>query len=318
MTIPEASDESLAALIEWFDSYRPASGEDPNTYVICAGLAVLERMRSSFPLRQEDYLTPGNQVRTGGPFIQSILNRHGVDRRFTREGGRTTRATVPAARSLVSILTGMKSIAASTQGARLQIIDHLQSWLVDRVRDFFARQKIAIEVNLRKPSAQIVADIVEAAEDRGGAVAQHLVGAKLAIRFPNLEVENFSYTTADQQLGRQGDFIVGDTAFHVTVSPVPAVLEKCKDNLRSGFRTLLLVPENRLQAAQQMAESSGVQEEAGVAPIELFVGQNIEELSEFDKLKLAASFRKLLEKYNERVSQVEIDQSLMFEIPENL
>ena len=39
--------------------------------------------------------------------------------------------------------------------------------------------------------------------------------------------------------GRPGDFVVGDTAFHVTVSPMPPVLDKCEANLRNGYRSML-------------------------------------------------------------------------------
>ena len=173
-------------------------------------------------------------------------------------------------------------------------------------------------MNLNKPSPQIVADILIAAGSKAGAVAQHLVGAKLAVRLPTLEIVNVSYTTADQQLGRPGDFVVGDTAFHVTVSPMPPVLDKCKENLRNGFRSTLLVPESRLQAARQMAEAIEVEDRVGIVAIESFVGQNIEELAGFGSANLAAGFRALLAKYNERVEKVEADRSLLIRLPTNL
>ncbi len=311
-------DEVFGMLNQWFDSHRSSHGTEPNTYVICAGLAVLERMRNAYPLKRTDYVTPGNQVRTSGTFIQSILLRYGEERQFTREGGRTTRATVPAADRLVAGLNHVESLAALSDKLRGQVIDDLQGWLVERVRDYLDRQAIELEVNLSKPSPQIVADILAAAEYKAGAVAQHLVGAKLSVRFPDLEIDNFSYTTADQQLGRPGDFVVGDTAFHVTVSPMPPVLRKCEENLRNGYRSLLLVPDSRLQAARQMADAINVQDRVGVVAIESFVGHNIEELGEFGQRNLADSFRRLLAKYNERVAIVEADRSLLINTPTNL
>ena len=119
-------------------------------------------------------------------------------------------------------------------------------------------------MSLNKSSSQIVADILEAAGSRAGAVAQHLVGAKLAVRYPDLEIENFSYTTADQQLGRPGDFVVGDTVFHVTVAPMPPVVDKCEQNLRDGYRSMLLVVDSRLQAARQMMVAVDVQDRVGI------------------------------------------------------
>ena len=308
----------MDTLRRWFDSFKSSSGEEPKTYVVCAGLAVLERMRSSFPLKRNDYVTPGNQVKTSGLLIQSILRRNGEERRFTSEGGRTTRGTVPAAERLVKELNDMRLLAGLSDKERGRVVDELQVWLVERVRDYFDRQKIEIEVNLSKPSPQIVGDILAAAGSKVGAVAQHLVGAKLAVRFPHLEIANFSYTTADQQLGRPGDFVVSDTAFHVTVSPMPPVLEKCDGNLRDGFRSMLLVPESRLQAARQMAEAIDVRDRVGIVSIEAFVGQNIEELGGFGKAQLAENFRAMLAKYNERVEEAEADRSLLIRLPSNL
>ena len=318
MTDQPAFSHAISTLSQWYDSHRPSQGAEPNTYVICAGLAVLERMRGAYPLAKSDYVTPGNQVRTSGSLIQSIIRRFGEERRFTREGGRTTRATVPAAEGLVARLNSVESLAALTKNQRSQVIDKLQGWLVERVRDYLDQQAIELELNLSKPSPLIVADILAAAEYKAGAVAQHLVGAKLAVRYPGLEIDNFSYTTADQQLGRPGDFVVGDTVFHVTVSPMPAVLDKCLQNLRNGYRSLLLVPDTRLQAARQMADAIDVQDRVGIVSIELFVGQNIEELGEFGQSSLAVGFRNLLAKYNERVAIVEADRSLLINTPVNL
>ena len=318
MTNHQYYDEALSTLRQWFDSHRPSPDLEPNTYVMCAGLAVLQRMRRAYPLKRADYVTPGNQVRTSGSLIQSILERNGEERRFTREGGRTTRATVPAAEGLVEELNEVAALAGLSDEERGQAIDALQAWLVERVRNYLDQQAIEVEVNLSKPSPQIVSDILAAAGSKAGAVAQHLVGAKLAVRYPDLEIENYSYTTADQQLGRPGDFVVGDTAFHVTVAPMPPVLDRCEENLRNGYRCTLLVLDSRLQAARQMAEAIGVRDRVGIFPIESFVGQNIEELGGFGRGGLAEGFRALLHKYNERVEDVEADRSLLIRLPANL
>ena len=310
--------EALGTLRLWFDRHRPSPDEEPNTYVMCAGLAVLERMRRAYPLKRADYVTPGNQVKTSGRLIQSILERSGEERRFTREGGRTTRATVPAAEGLVAGLNQAAALASLSDEERGQVIDELQVWLVERVSNYLDQQAIEVEVNLSKPSPQIVADTLEAAGAKAGAVAHHLVGAKLAIRYPDMDIENFSYTTADQQLRRPGDFVVGDTAFHVTVSPTPTVLEKCEENLRNGYRPMLLVLDSRLQAARQMAEAMELQERVAIFAIESFVGQNIEELGGFGNSGLAEGFKTLLRKYNDRVEEVEVDRSLLIGLPENL
>ena len=56
----------------------------------------------------------------------------------------------------------------------------------------------------------------------------------------------------------------------------------------------------------------------GVHSLEQFIGQNMEEISEFRYAQLARSIRDLLELYNRRVETVETDRSLLIEIPANL
>jgi hypothetical protein len=150
-----------------------------------------------------------------------------------------------------------------------------------------------------------------------GPLAQHLVGAKLALRFPDIEVSNESFSTADDQLGRHGDFYIGDTAFHVTVAPMLGVYERCRRNLEDGLRVYLLVPDRSLAAARQNVDLI-IMGRAAVESIESFVSQNLEELSYFSKSKLVPGFRCLLETYNARVRTAEIDNSLLIEIPRNL
>lgn len=313
--MPEALlQKSIDILRQWYES------EEPERYVVCAGLAVLEIARDSFPLQHSDYITAKNQVKTGGALIKKILNRYGETRKYAAEGGRTTRGTRTAAEKFVSILNSdFAELQYMDVEQKRLIVDHMQGWLVDRVKEYFNRKRIEIELLLAKPSYQIIADILIAAEERKltGAVAQHLVGAKLAIRFPNLEIENHSYTTADQQLGRPGDFLINDTVFHVTVAPMPAVIGKCESNIRQGYRAILLVPETKTMAAKQMAETLNVAQ-IGIFSIETFVGQNIEEISQYEKDELTQGFLKLLRKYNERVASVETDLSMQIEIPENL
>jgi len=148
-------------------------------------------------------------------------------------------------------------------------------------------------------------------------VAQYLVGAKLALRFPDLDVPNESYSTADQQLGRAGDFVIGDTAFHVTMTPMDKVYERCRKNVEQGLRAYLLVPDDHVLSARSRAKEEAP---GGVAveSIESFVGQNVEEMATFSQAELKARLYDLLVVYNQRVQAIEVDKSLMIDIPPNL
>jgi hypothetical protein len=155
------------------------------------------------------------------------------------------------------------------------------------------------------------------AEHKEGPVSQYLVGAKLQLRFPEIEVENKGATTADDQLGRAGDYRVGDTAFHVTIAPMPPVFDKCVRNLAAGFRAYLLVPQEKLEAARQMAPDD-LREKITVVSIETFVAQNIDEIGQFRTHTREGDFARLLALYNHRVDAVESDKSMLVEVPRNL
>jgi hypothetical protein len=137
------------------------------------------------------------------------------------------------------------------------------------------------------------------------------------LRFPGIAIGDSSYSTADNQLGRPCNFHIGDTAFHVTVAPMPAHYEKCQQNLNDGLRVYLLVPDRILNGARQNAELL-MPGKIAVESIESFVSQNIDELSAFSKKQLAAGFKLLLETYNKRVDASEVDKSILIDLPKNL
>jgi len=189
-----------------------------------------------------------------------------------------------------------------------------------RVRSGIRRERLNVAFDPSVTTAKFLADLLTTARHKGkeGPVAQHLVGAKLQLRYPELQIENESYSTADQQLGRAGDFLVGDTAFHVTVVPMPGMYEeRCQHNLQKGLRPYLLVPEEKVVGASQNCETVAPGRIA-VRSIEAFVATNVEEISQFSSETLRRELRSLLRIYNDRVDAAEPDKSLLIEIPSNL
>jgi len=230
--------------------------------------------------------------------------------------------------ALVSLTADVRRMLRSLQDAKFEqqtpaekitALEAMQAFLVQKVREFHGRQRLKVVYDGSKAMQQLVEDLLKLAAQTGkaGAVAQHLVGAKLQLRFPHLPIEIRPFSAADEQLGRPGDFVVGDTSFHITVAPMPGVYDRCKENLARGLRVCLLVREGQLIGARQNADLLGPGP-ITVRSIESFVSQNIEELSEFCHNKLALEFRSLLETYNQRVDKAEFDKSLMLEIPPNL
>lgn len=325
-TVEVAVGTLTVALQSWYEGLRDAKG-NVNTNVMCAGLYVTEFLTEFFPLEPEHYLAHSQVKTASGRQAQKLLAHHGETRPFTSEGGRTSRATMSHARDIATLLNekGAEAGVAHFSSAERQVAASLlQAWFVDRVReDYFGRKRIEAEIDPDNPVRTAVAALIEAGRQRGGntagAIAQHLVGAKLKMRFPDENINVESYTTADSQTGRAGDYQIGDTAIHVTMSPGEKVFsERCAHNLRHGYRPRVLVPDNRVVGATQIAQDLGMADKVAIQSIEDFVGTNVEEVAGFGKASVRKRIRDLLVEYNARIEQAEADQSLKILIPENL
>jgi hypothetical protein len=324
--VEEAAQAVMQAVRPWYENLRNAKGAvDSN--VMCAGLYITEFLATAFPLTRDVYAADSQVRGASGAKAKALLADHGEIRRFTSEGGRTSRYTIRHAERLADIVN---TVGDSYDVSGFSLLERkilawiLQEWFVDRVRDdYFGRRRIIVAIDPNQSVRATVAGILSAARERGGttagAVAQHLVGAKLKIRFPDVEVNVESYTTADVQTRRAGDYQIGDTAIHVTMSPSERLFsERCSHNLQHGFRPRVLVPEDAVAAATQFARLQGVERLVAVQSIEDFVGTNIEEVASFTTSGIRSELRDLLNLYNARITQAESDRSLEIEIPENL
>jgi hypothetical protein len=96
------------------------------------------------------------------------------------------------------------------------------------------------------------------------------------------------------------------------------ISNRCRANLRDGYRPLVLVPGDDVQRAVTLVEIAGLAGQVAVISIEDFVGQNIEEIGGFSDQGIKTGLRDLLERYNERVQAVETDPALLIAVPVNL
>lgn len=247
--------------------------------------------------------------------VQSILARHGEQRVLLKEGGRTSRGLV---RSLTPLLEDLSNadLELLTQAEREAEFDRMQFMLVGKAREVFDAEKLSFEFRHRTASREVIRVILDAAHERGkaGDVAEYLVGAKLALRFPEYEIRNSAVSAADVQGANQGDFQVNDCVFHVTIAPNNGHYEKCLQNISDGLRVFLLVRDDMLESTRRIVRQL-TDAQASVESIESFVSQNIEELAHFAGIWIPQNLKALIEKYNERVAEVETDLSLQINIP---
>ncbi|MEU6401539.1 DUF4928 family protein [Streptomyces sp. NPDC046985] len=322
----EAATALCAALGAWYEELRDAKGT-VNSNVMCAGLYMTEFLAAHYPLEQHHYCTRSQVKTASGSRAQRLLAQHGEERKFTSEGGRTSRATLDHAHALADLFNSAGEEAGLSDLTGLQrtaLAALLQAWFVRRIQeDYFGRKRIEADIDPDHPVRTAVAALIAAGRQRGGntagALAQHLVGAALTLRFPDQDVNVESYTTADVQTGRAGDYQIADTAIHVTVSPGEKVFaERCADNLRQGYRPRVLVPEDRVAAAVQLAANADLGERVAIQSVEDFVGTGVEEAGGFSKSGVRDRLRELLTAYNSRIDRAEADKSLKIQIPENL
>lgn len=315
------AETALETASSWYESHRSKKGH-VNTNVMTGGIAVAELLREHFPLTEESVKSEnGSQVKgLSGSMIKRILAKNGEKRQFTSEGGRTSRKTLPMAIELALSLTKALAPFNPDKQSLEATADVLQAYFVKRIEaDYFGKKKLKADLDASKPVSALVANVLRGARARAdqptGTVAQHLVGAKLELRFPNLAVGRDKASTADLQTDRQGDFQLGTTAFHVTVAPSAKLSDRVTANIQNGFRPVVLVPESSVAFATGLFQSEGLGERVAVQSIETFVGTNIEELGSYDAEIIRLGIAKLVRRYNERITECETDQSLRIEEP---
>lgn len=310
----------LAAAKSWYEGERAKSGSI-NTNVMNAGLIVSRMMADGMPITDERLYSEGkSQVRgLSGSTISKILEQHGETRVFTREGGRTSRGTIFLAAAFRDVLNNTQVNENEPVDAAL-VSNQLEAFFTQCVRlDYFDKQRITVDLDYSKPVSSVVSDILKAAAERSdkptGAVLQHLIGAKLQLRFPDVKIGNDRANAADLHTDREGDFQVGTTAFHVTTAPMEKLITRCVENKRAGYKPVILTLESKVIAARQMADNVGMSEQIAVQAAETFIGNNIEEIAIYDGDKIREGLARLIRTYNTRINAIEIDKSLMIDEP---
>ena len=318
----EIKSVAIETVTDWYEDNRAKSGH-VNSNVMTSALAVAELLRDEFPLTEEHILSNGGSQVHGlsGNFVKKVLDRFDEHRSFTAEGGRTSRGSVKLAQGLRERLNNSLKDVTLDESERAEVADAIQAHIVERIQaDYFGKQGINPEINPSVTVAANISRILSEAQNRkdisSGAVAQHLVGAKLEIRFPNETIGRDSATAGDQQTGRQGDFQIGQTAFHVTMAPMPKLEDRVRANIRDGYVPIILVPESKVQFTRGLFDSISLGDRVGVQSIETFVGTNIDEMGCFRTEGTQRGLATLIRRYNERIEACEPDLSLRIKEPE--
>jgi Domain of unknown function (DUF4928) len=74
----------------------------------------------------------------------------------------------------------------------------------------------------------------------------------------------------------------------------------------------------KVEKAKAYAEAEQIDGKVAIVSVEQFVGQNVDELGEFDRMKTKSEIAAMLKEYNRRVEEAETDHSIQIIIPKNI
>ena len=301
--------DDLTQRLAAFADDKHMTGKSP----LCVALVITRTAREyGLPLDPSQLVTEGQgQVSgLGKGTVQAILAEHGIMRVLAEEGGRTSRGSIGKMQMYVAFLNDLARLGVAELVA-------IENWWVDRVRDFFAGKPFVFRFDASKSLQSSIRDLLDQAKRRQqeasgtkfvGALIQHLVGAKLELVIG--DISHHGASVADEGSGRDADFLVGDTAIHVTTMPSEALIRKCNRNLEGGLRPIIVTTAKGSLVASALADTHGIAERIDVFEFEQFVSGNVHEHGRFRLDGRREYANLLISKYNEIIEEHETDPSL--------
>lgn len=252
----------------------------------------------------------------------STLNRSDLIPKSGGEAGRTSTGTKRAGLGIIKIInriTGKhkdEDIRAFGEAS----VDLLNSLVIEQLDLHAELGGIEVHFSPNETIGTFLKKLIHFPSNNPGAILQHLVGAKLELRYKSnnkINIEHNKSATADVQTNRKGDFDLGNSVIHVTKSPTTDHFKKALQNAESGRITYLLIPEDRMGTADLAKDiDSNYRAKVNVYSVEQFISQNIDELSLFQKEISLSNLKELLDTYNNLIEQYENDSSLKIVIPD--
>lgn len=278
-------------------------------------LALMVQLTRSFaaagsPIDPHNFVT-GNQGQVSGlgeANLKKILAEHGITRQLAKEAGRTNRGSM-----------GMMFAYADFINSLPQPVDfgEIEEYWIERVKEYFAGKPLKLSSDSSRSVTDAVNGLLEQAAKRqkenpgmkyAGTVLQHLVAAKLELLVPTVEIHGAS--DADDQTGREGDFVISDTALHCTTAPSGLLVEKCRLNLEHGFNPVIITISERVTTARNLLDDAGIGNRVEVWDLQQFLSTNVFEAGMFDSSRKRGALGELVGTYNEIIDDYETDPSL--------
>lgn len=270
-----------------------------------------------FPLNSDDFKTEkeGQVAGLGGGNLKKILKDHGITQQLSAEGGRTSRGSMGLMIKYVDFLNARNAEDSVDFTAA-------EAFWAEQVREYFRNQPFVLTADTSKTIGSNLDELFEQAKKRQkqnpgtqylGTVLQHLVAAKLCLIMPEGSFEIHGASVADAPTARSGDFVINKTIIHCTTSVGDLLLNKCKSNINSGYRPVIITVFERVQTALNQIEDAGLAGRVEVWDIQQFLSSNVHEHGLFDEDKQNAKLGAIIENYNQIIMEKETDPSLRIE-----
>lgn len=270
-----------------------------------------------FPLCTEDFQTDskGQVSGIGGGNLKKILKEHGIKRQLTSEGGRTSRGSMGLMISYVDFLNQW----ATNQAINL---DEIEDFWAEEIRQFFNNQPFTLSADTSMTIRASLDEMFGQAKKREqqnkgtrylGVMLQHLVAAKLQVVLDEDSFAIHGASVADSPTDRSGDFVINNTMIHCTTMPGDLLMEKCRRNLESGGRPVIITIYDRVHTAMTMVEDAGLAGRVEVWDIQQFLSSNVLEHSLFNDNDRNTTLAEIIQRYNKIIEMVETDPSLRIE-----
>lgn len=319
--MPLDTRETIDRLIEILDDWRHEHADGgcaPARGTIAGAFLVIEQVgngAASF----DDLLSKkkGQLKGCGKNAIQEILDRFGThDRVYLKEGGRTNRKQLPAAKDLFRRLS-WSELASSTLEARQGISRRLQMHLYEaEVLPWYRRQGVDLPVPAGTNPYRLGSILEEcvASHPSAGAMLQHIVAASLSVT-GDRPLPVLPASASDASTSRSGDFEVESTVFHVTVSPGQLLIEKCVQNVNDGLLPVVISLNIRKEAARQLLANASIENHSAVLSLCDWFGSQLQSAGGYSETSWRPLMRQVLAEYNRRVLDAERDRGLQFILP---
>jgi uncharacterized protein DUF4928 len=311
---PDLPAPGTNVLETWLQSCTRGKKVSRNT--VAVGIVILDHLRRRFPPVRAEIVSGGGEIRgSRGTKLRGIFQKYGLPASYLKEV--TTRQGHQDGQRLLTMCENDTVLATVSFPERDHILELLITRLASVANEWLSRPSLEMDLERREtPSSWVQQILIRVKGKSGGIVEQHLVGAKLERRYAseNITIPNHPAHAGDLQTERQGDFVIGNTVYHITSTPGEQVIQKCSASIQRGEHPILLVPRDKQAAAVGLAEIQGIENQLSIVALEDFIALNIIELATVRKITLFDVFNEVISTYNRRLEEVETDMSLKINV----